>query len=147
MPVTDKDKGWKRIRSTLAALRKSSVRVGIQPNQMTEDGQNLAQVAFYNEYGTMAIPSRPFMRTTLSQNREALDNLIDQQVNEVYTAHVEPRQFMGRIGAWYSGQMKDTITIGPWVKNTAATIKRKGSSKPLIDTGNLRATINYKVVL
>lgn len=34
---------------------------------------------------------------------------------------------------------------GEWASNSPATIKKKGSSKPLIDTGRLRGSITYEV--
>ena len=42
--------------------------------------------------------------------------------------------------------MKNTFTTGSFTPNKPATIKRKGSSRPLIDTGHLRQSITSKVV-
>ena len=38
-----------------------------------------------------------------------------------------------------------TEGFGEWAENRPATIKAKGSSSPLIDTGRLRKAITYKV--
>ena len=46
------------------------------------------------------------------------------------------------VGPWSKG---DTIGDLPQVQ-IDQTIKRKGSSKPLIDTGQLRQSITYRVV-
>ena len=39
----------------------------------------------------------------------------------------------------------DTEGFGEWTPNSPATIRAKGSEMPLIDTGNLRNSITYKV--
>lgn len=38
-----------------------------------------------------------------------------------------------------------TEGFGEWAENSTATIKAKGSSSPLIDTGRLRKAITYKI--
>ena len=37
------------------------------------------------------------------------------------------------------------INKGPFTPNAPATVKRKGSSQPLIDTGNLRKSITFVI--
>lgn len=37
------------------------------------------------------------------------------------------------------------IVNGDFVPNSPETIKRKGSDKPLIDTGRMRQSINYVI--
>jgi len=51
------------------------------------------------------------------------------------------------VGAFLEGQIKQTITRGraEWPPLSPETIKRKGSSKPLIDTGKLRNSVTHKV--
>ena len=41
--------------------------------------------------------------------------------------------------------MKATIGRGHFVPNAPNTIKQKGSSQPLIDTGRMRNSVSHKV--
>jgi phage gpG-like protein len=56
-------------------------------------------------------------------------------------------QGLRRAAAYLEGEIKKTITAGrsEWKPLKPATIRRKGSSKPLIDTGKLRASITHRV--
>ena len=59
----------------------------------------------------------------------------------------EKEQILRKAGAFLEGAIKQKITEGDpsWPPLKPETIKRKGSSKPLIDTGKLRASITHKV--
>ena len=50
-----------------------------------------------------------------------------------------------KFGNFVEGLVKDKIVNGPFVPNSPATIKRKGSSRPLIDTGHLRQSVRYRI--
>lgn len=54
---------------------------------------------------------------------------------------------LGVIGAVMEAKVKETITGGrpEWPPLKESTVKRKGHSKPLIETGRLRASITHKV--
>ena len=54
---------------------------------------------------------------------------------------------LGVIGAVMEAKVKETITGGrpEWPPLKESTVKRKGHSKPLIETGMLRASITHKV--
>lgn len=43
------------------------------------------------------------------------------------------------------GEVKKRIITGPFVPNAPTTIAKKGSDKPLIDTGQLLDAIDYKM--
>jgi len=59
----------------------------------------------------------------------------------------EKEQILRKAGAFLEGAIKQKITEGDpsWPPLKPETIKRKGSSKPLINTGKLRASITHKV--
>ena len=50
-----------------------------------------------------------------------------------------------QFGAWSKGEIQARIARGVPPPNAASTVKRKGSSTPLIDTGILRSSIDYEV--
>jgi hypothetical protein len=103
--------------------------------------QNLtvAQVAFYNEFGTSKIPERSFLRSVFrKKNRE-----ITLAANRILMN--DPDKFYEMIGQFVLTQMKMQISnnIPPALK--PETIRRKGSSTALVDTGQLRTALTYRV--
>ena len=141
------DKGWNKIKRQLTSLDGSYTKVGIQSGEGTPGEASLAQIAAYNEFGTADIPARPFMRTSFLKKRPQLVQLQEQEYYKIIQMRTNTSMALGRIGAWYAGQVQDTLTNNYWTPNKPATIRAKGSSKPLIDTGELRAAItNVEVI-
>ena len=66
------DKFRQRLAELAAQATTAKVRVGIieQANYEGSDGESVAQVAFWNEYGTATIPPRPFFRNTIAQHKD-----------------------------------------------------------------------------
>lgn len=58
----------------------------------------------------------------------------------------EKERILRKAGAFMEGEIKKTITSGrpDWKKLNPATIKRKKSSKPLMDTGAMRNAVTHK---
>ena len=61
-----------------------------------------------------------------------------------------PRPLLKQIGVLILNEVNKNFVRGSndgdaWTPNAPATIARKGSSKPLIDTGNLRASFTFQV--
>lgn len=94
-------------------------------------GEKAAEVAFYNEYGTKDIPARSFIRSTLAERQKDIVRFYIksfQKYNAAKTAAAETSQYVERL-------IVAKIASGNFAPNAPATIKRKGSSRPLIDTG------------
>ena len=66
------DKFRRRLADLAAAAadgRGAKVRVGIFESAKYADGLPVAAAAFWNEYGTVGIPPRPFFRNTIAAHR------------------------------------------------------------------------------
>lgn len=50
--------------------QKSQIKVGIMESATNGDSESVAEYAAMNEFGTKAIPSRPFMRQTFAQKNQ-----------------------------------------------------------------------------
>ena len=136
----------KRVGSLSAALSKykdmnASVRVGVLENATYPDGTPVAMVAFWNEYGTKRIPPRPFFRTTVSEQKK---NWV-LSVQNLMKIHNDPKQVMGLIGVHMQEQIVQSINTWSDPPNAPYTIEKKGSSKPLIETGVLMRSIKSEV--
>ena len=107
------------------------------------DSKNATKAAI-NEYGTSKIPQRPFMRTATNRYGKSWGSKAVKAVQSVMKG-MPISQGTELIGMQMKSDISSTLTNGPWTPNAPSTIAKKGSSRPLIDTGELRASINYKV--
>lgn len=136
----------KKVGSLSTALSKykemnASVRVGVLENATYPDGTPVAMVAFWNEYGTRTSPVRAFFRTTVSEQKK---NWV-LSVQNLMKMHNDPKQVMGLIGIHMQEQIVQSINTWSDPPNSAYTIAKKGSSKPLIETEVLVGSISFEV--
>lgn len=101
------------------------------------DNFNLASLAAVLEFGNERIPSRPFLRQTLAENQNKYIELFVDLIGKGLSVE----QIYEQIALIAQGDVQLNITKGDWVANAKSTIKRKGSSKPLIDTGKMRQSV------
>ena len=80
---------------------------------------------------------------TLTEVKEALYDVIAPFFggSSVYWAE----QILKELGLFQKDLMQNEIITGDFVPNAPSTIRRKGSSKPLIDTGRMRQAVNYVI--
>lgn len=118
--------------------KQGSLEVGILKGKYP-NGLNIAQNAIFQEFGTYNIPPRPFFRNALRQNQK--------KWIAFYKSGLKQRDvnIVGKVGVMASSDIKMSITKTLTPPNAKSTIKKKGSSHPLIDTGLLRSAIDYKV--
>ena len=107
------------------------------------DSKNATKAAI-NEYGTSKIPQRPFMRTAVSRHGKSWGEKSAKAVQSVMKG-MPISQVTELVGMQMKSDISSTLTNGPWTPNSPVTIAKKGSSRPLIDTGELRASITYRV--
>ena len=101
------------------------------------DDFNLASLAAVLEFGNEHTPSRPFLRQTLAENQEKYTALFVK----LFESGVSIEQIYEQIALITQGDVQQNIVKGKWAANAPSTIKRKKSSKPLIDTGKLRQSV------
>ena len=121
------------------------VAVGFQAGQGTyEDGTDLVEVVAYNEFGTSTIPPRPFMKQSFENHPDKLGEIREQIIKRLLSG-ASAEQAMNEAGVFLKGLMQEEIVTGEFVPNAPSTIKKKGSATPLIDTGQMRQSVNYIV--
>lgn len=99
--------------------------------------------AYSNNYGTDTIPPRPFMSNAF--RRREMYRLISKYHGFLMRGTMTPEQVGELIGIGAQGIIMEEITVLRDPPNAQSTIDRKGSSNPLIDTGNMRQSVTYKV--
>ena len=146
--VIEIDHGWKRIERELKRMDASYVKVGLLSGAGSYAGggrANLVDIGTFNEFGTKTIPERPFMRQSFEKNIAAIRKRFDSLVGEIYVGRTDTEGALHEIGERHKGEIQGEIVSGGWTPNAPSTIRKKGSSKPLIDTGAMRQAINYEV--
>ena len=131
----------KQLIEQIKASGEKAVYVGF-PTEFNEkvegsDNFNQASLAAVLEFGNERIPSRPFLRQTLAENQEKYTALFVK----LFESGISIDQIYEQIALIAQGDVQQNIVNGKWTANAPSTIKRKKSSKPLIDTGKLRQSV------
>jgi hypothetical protein len=106
-------------------------------------------VATFEHVTHHAIPARSFLRMPLMTR---LQTRIDEIGRGVWRAIVLKRGMLPALATLgtVARNLVDAAFasggFGQWAPNTPATIRRKGSSAPLIDSAQLRKSVTYQVV-
>lgn len=132
----------------LERLRRLQVRVGFQQGQaFSEEGVDMVDIAAWNEVGNAHTPARPFLRKSVDENETMINNFCQQQLRELMEGRISSQSVLSRIGAMQVGLVQEKITDGDYVPNAPSTIRKKGSDKPLIDTGRMRQSVHFVIQL
>lgn len=161
--VIDIDNGYKDILRRLQSLDHLSIKIGVQETdfgkkrigigkgksrkeKIIDTDIPLAKIAAIHEFGAKNIPQRSFIRSTYDENKDKIGRMTEIIIRGVILGKHPAQDGLNQIGNYIEGLVKKKIKNGPFVPLSPATIKRKGSSKPLIDTGHLRQSIRYVIV-
>ncbi|ACX80299.1 phage-related protein [Aggregatibacter phage S1249] len=139
--VTANFSAAKQLIEQMKSLKEKAVYVGF-PAEFDEkvkgsENFNLASLAAVLEFGNEHIPARPFLRQTFEENQEKYTALFIQWFDQ----GVPAAQIYERLSVMAQGDVQMNIVKGEWVANAKSTIRRKKSSKPLIDTGKMRQSV------
>lgn len=148
--VVERDLGWKDIKKDVKQMAGTETRVGVFGNG-GDPADNLALRALIQEFGskrwkTMARypKGRPFMRQSFDNNLKDLERFVNKEYGKVIDQDQSVAKMISRVGTWMEGKEKDEITQGNFVPLAPATVLAKGSSTPLVDTGQMRNSIKHK---
>lgn len=138
------DHGFDNIIRQALKLDGKGVKVGIRRGKGSHDGTDMLDIAVYNHFGTASIPARPFVSDCAEKNARQIQEAQKRLVYRVYQGSLSADGALAQLGAWYVNVQKGHILHGGWTPNAPATIKRKGSNKPLVDTGQLVNTVDWE---
>ena len=134
-----------RFYAMLRELAGKEVRIGFQAGEATdENGVDMCDIAAWNELGTENIPARPFLRQSSDEHQYEIKAFSARAAKEMIHGGTA-EQCLDKIGVKMKGIVQKTIRDGDFVPNAPSTVRRKGSSKPLIDTGRMRQSVNYVI--
>jgi len=116
------------------------------------DGEfTVAEVAATNEFGpespvnSDSIPSRPFFRETLKQNKNYVIPLRNK-MSAVVRGKVKTKQALKELGMKIQQDVQEMIADNDFVQEAPLTLARKdGQSDPLTETGTMERDVDYRV--
>lgn len=145
----------KIVRKTKKKLPTSLVRGPSKVKIGFPAGSTNVDKAVWNEFGTRGgasgggwggpIPERPFMRNSLRANRSKYRSAMRVSAPKILRGDVPMRVILSKLGIVGADDIKDSITSLTSPANSPVTIALKGSSKPLIDTGEMRQAVTWKI--
>lgn len=105
----------------------------------------IAQLAEIHELG-LGVPERSFLRAWAEQNEAQIEADLRQAMKRILQGRLTPAQAAQLIGVRFVGQLQQFIADGKVQPPLSpSTVAQKGSSVPLIDTGQLRSAISFLV--
>ncbi|SEO76391.1 hypothetical protein SAMN02800692_1995 [Luteibacter sp. UNC138MFCol5.1] len=143
-------KKFEALTRRFAELAGHSVMVGIPEaeNGRTDEGEiGSAGILAVHEFGApeMGIPERSVVRRSIRENVGKYRKLNLQNLRKVVRGEMSVAQALGILGAVAAGDVQLTIRNADLAPLKPETIRRKGSSKPLIDTGQVIQSITFEV--
>lgn len=146
------DRGAKQIKREVKKLKKTFALVGFPGDlPMHKDSDmTIPEIAAVNEFGTLdgRIPSRPFMRNAADNksNKSQFYKILGRELGKIEDTKQTAKGALRSAGEWYIGVLKTAIKKGPFKPNAESTKAKKGSSTPLIDTGQMRNSITSRIL-
>lgn len=148
----------KRILNEYKKLEKVQIDVGFPkgkanayPGKTTKTGKIIKgmpvqTVAYWNNYGTSRIPARDFINFNAAElanvSKKMFNKMVYQITNGNFAAVTTIQNQLGNLAV---GIIQDAITNLRNPPNAPSTIRIKGSSNPLIDTGHMRSSVTYVI--
>lgn len=115
-------------------------RPGPQKQTLTAP-MSVAQVGFWNEFGTATSPARPAIRMTVKAKAPSWGKRMAKLAKAV---DYDNAKILGGMGEVIQGQIKQTINSWP-ADNAPLTVALKGFNKGLIDSSVMVRAVDYEV--
>lgn len=148
--------GLDRIKRDLDELRRLRTDVGLPGDLGKHENSRftIAAVAAVQEFGSIEknIPARPFMGDTAKdkQVQTNLQKVKQSAYKQLLAGQKSPRAALLYVGEYYIGALKKKIMQGPWAPLSPRTLiarrsRSVGSSRPLVDTAQMRNSITQRL--
>lgn len=139
--------GGDKLKAHLAGLAEKLgegkvLRVGFLEGETYPDGTNVAQVAFWNEYGTIKSPPRPFFRQMIAAKSPGWGAALGK--NLIATSY-NADAALKRVGGGIKDQLTKSIVDFSSPNNAESTIAKKGFDNPLIDSGQMQRAVDFDI--
>ena len=150
MSVKERDNGHRALRKRLEAAKRA-VTVGIheaEGSDAAEGSEELTvlDVAYFAEFGTENAPRRSFITDWADEAEEANKEALRRSAQAVVNGSLPSvHNALDRVGQKFVGDVQARVKAGIDPPNAEGTVEKKGSSTPLIDTGQLWTSVRHEV--
>lgn len=127
-----------QIQSKLETAQNTSIVVGLIGNIDSE----ILMRGVYTEFGTNKFQGWRWLQKSVNYMKKDYSRIVANVI--VQLLNNQNPNYNG-IGLWASGKTKEMIGRIRSPKLSALTIQMKGSSKPLIDSGQMRNSVSYEI--
>lgn len=115
-----------------------------QSSANSKPGASIIDVAIWNNYG-MGVPRRDFMTPASKKWMKFFKEAYTMVQREMLEDKIDIDKFLQDMGRKGQNLIYNEITALDTPPNAPSTIKRKGSSNPLIDTGAMRQAATWQI--
>ena len=143
----ERDLGYTKILKETKYLDDKAAAVGFLQGADYQDGTPIAHIAAIQEFGSTKknIPERPFFRNWLSKGKRAINAIVETLIGQILDGNLTVDKGLKTLGIYGVGELKKSIIDLRNPANAPATIARKGSSNPLIDTGTMLNNVDSEI--
>jgi len=143
--IQDRDRGWRKVRAAIKSRLSRYVDVGVlESRDMRSDDIGNMELALIHELG-LGVPERSVIRDTIDLNQTAYRIFIRKLAQQVVIGRITKKQALELIGLKIQADMRARVGSSELEELADSTKERKGSSAPLLDTGQYRSSIDYEV--
>lgn len=145
----DVDKGYKKLLKQLSNTAPREVRVGVfeaEGGQENASGMTVGAIAEIHEFGLGNNPARSWLRAWVDESQGEIKTTLTKLYEAVAQGKRSKEEALELFGTWAVGKIQERISNGISPELKPMTVQRKGSSIALVDTGQFRASITYKVI-
>ena len=141
---------YDKFKQSLKKISKVDLLVGVpQEETQREAGSKSitnAELMFIHTNGSPAknIPPRPTIEPTINENKARITKMFSEGVKNALSKDGSTKD-IEKLGIWLTNKIKAKFGSDELAPNSPATIAKKKSDRPLIDTGQLRNSITYVI--
>lgn len=146
--VQDRDRGYRNLVRNIRAGEhaRDGVTVGVHSDTGSyENGLSIAEVAAIHEFGDGAhIPERSWLRSYVDANKGKVQAKIRALNVRLARGEITRAQALDQLGGWVAAEVQEHVRAGIPPPNAESTVRQKGSSTPLVDSGAFVSAIDYQ---
>lgn len=91
------------------------------------------------------IPERSFLRAGIIEGKPKIIDKVGIVIGRFLDGQMSLNQALNVVGQFAVSLVKKKIRSGPFTPNAPATIRKKKSSRPLIDSGRMRKSVIHEI--
>lgn len=127
----------------LASIHEYGCTIEVTPkmrNYLAATGLHLKKTTTH-----ITIPERAFLRTGYDQSKDEIIKKAEAILKDVVGGKMSADQFLEMVGLIMKSRIQDYARDLDSPPNHPYTVERKGSSNPLVNSGDMIGAISYKV--